>query len=176
MIGLLVDIVSKNGNLLLNVPQRPDGTIDEECRFTLEKIAQWISVCGEGIYGTRPYHVYGEGPTRLNADKRDKAIQSALRTLAPGATIYNREADAQWTPWDIRYTQKEAEGKVYAFVMGNARAVSLTQLKEPEKVASVHLLGCGSVPFHTEGGVLSAYLPERLPCEMANCLEIVIRP
>ena len=176
VIGLLVDIVSKNGNLLLNVPQRPDGTIDEECRFTLEKIAQWISVCGEGIYGTRPYHVYGEGPPRLNADKRDKAIQSALRTLAPGATIYNREADAQWTPWDIRYTQKEAEGKVYAFVMGNARAVSLTQLKEPEKVASVHLLGCGSVPFHTEGGVLSAYLPERLPCEMANCLEIVIRP
>ena len=50
---LLVDIVSKNGNLLLNIPQRPDGTIDDESRFTLEKTAEWMAVCGEGIYETR---------------------------------------------------------------------------------------------------------------------------
>ena len=174
VIGLLVDIVSKNGNLLLNVPQRPDGTIDDECRYTLEQLAKWTSVCGEGIFGTRPYSVYGEGPTRLNSSKSEKAIQSAVKTLMPGATIYNREAEASWTGWDIRYTQKAQEGKIYAFVMGNTRAVSLTRLKEAAQVKGVRLLGYGSVPFHVQDGALSVYLPERLPCEMANCLEISI--
>ena len=52
---ILVDVVSKNGNLLLNIPQRPDGTIDEECRYILDRMARWIAVNGEGIYGTRPW-------------------------------------------------------------------------------------------------------------------------
>ena len=172
VIGLLVDIVSKNGNLLLNVPQKPDGTIDAECRFTLEKLAQWISVCGEGIYGTRPYSVYGEGPTKLNSSAAEKKILTAARALMPGAKIYNREADADWTGYDIRYTQKPNENKVYAFVMGNTDAVMLKQLKEAGAVKEIKLLGYGKVDFAYRDGVLSVYLPEKLPCEMANCLEL----
>ena len=52
VIELLVDIVAKNGNLLLNVPQKPDGTIDVQCRYLLERLAEWNRICGEGIFGT----------------------------------------------------------------------------------------------------------------------------
>ncbi len=60
----LVDIVSKNGCLLLNIAPRPDGTIPEERREILRNIGQWLTVNREAIYGSRPWRVYGEGPTR----------------------------------------------------------------------------------------------------------------
>ncbi len=60
-IHMLVDIVSKNGNLLLNIVQRPDGSIDPEVEQDLEQMADWIAIHGEAIYGTRPWQVYGEG-------------------------------------------------------------------------------------------------------------------
>ena len=60
---MLVDIVSKNGNLLLNVVQRPDGSLDAEVEQMLAQLAAWTAVNGEAIYGTRPWLVYGEGPS-----------------------------------------------------------------------------------------------------------------
>jgi alpha-L-fucosidase len=61
----LVDIVSKNGNMLLNVPPKADGTLDEATERILEDIGRWMDVTGEAIYGTRPWHVYGEGDVRF---------------------------------------------------------------------------------------------------------------
>ena len=60
-VHMLVDIVSKNGNLLLNVVLRPDGTLDPEVETMLHQLADWTAVNGEAIYGTRPWLVYGEG-------------------------------------------------------------------------------------------------------------------
>ena len=65
---MLIDIVSKNGTMLLNVLQRPDGTIDDEARYILEELATWFPICGEAIYGTRPWRVFGEGDTRVTID------------------------------------------------------------------------------------------------------------
>lgn len=65
VIHMLVDNVSKNGNLLLNVVQRPDGSLDPEVEGMLEQLGQWIDVHGEAIYGTRPWHVYGESSVRV---------------------------------------------------------------------------------------------------------------
>ena len=64
VIHMLVDIVSKNGNLLINVVQRPDGSLDPEPEQILAEMARWIAINGEGIYETRPWLIHGEGPVR----------------------------------------------------------------------------------------------------------------
>lgn len=93
----LVDIVSKNGCMLLNVGPRPDGTITEEERAILLSIGNWLKRNGEGIYGTTYWHRYGEGPT-------EAAVGSFQDT--------NRKP---YTTEDIRFTYKK--GCLYAFVM-----------------------------------------------------------
>ncbi|WP_419999039.1 alpha-L-fucosidase [Streptomyces boninensis] len=96
IIHLLVDTVSKNGCLLLNVPQLPDGTIDDPTAAVLDDLAAWTDACGEGIFGTRPWRVYGEGPSGVEGEKaREKAIA--------------------YTPEDVRFTC--GEGAVYAHLM-----------------------------------------------------------
>ena len=63
----LIDIVSKNGNLLLNIGPKPDGTIPDEVQQVLRDVGSWLAVNGDAIYGTRPWKVYGEGPTQVAA-------------------------------------------------------------------------------------------------------------
>ncbi|HOP95685.1 MAG TPA: alpha-L-fucosidase [Dictyoglomaceae bacterium] len=67
LIWELIDVVSRNGNLLLNVGPKADGTIPEEAEKTLLEIGNWLLINGEAIYGTRPWRIYGEGPTRGEA-------------------------------------------------------------------------------------------------------------
>lgn len=87
----LIDIVSKNGNLLLNIGPRPDGTITEEETNVLLETGKWLSVNGEAIYGSRPWKIYGEGPTEsasgeFNTQKPFTAKD--IRFTAKGDTLY----------------------------------------------------------------------------------------
>jgi len=96
VIDLLVEVVSKNGNLLLNFPLPASGELDHEEIKVLEEITAWMSVNGEGIYGTRPWKVFGEGPamkagvpkTRFNADAQPNHTWQDLRFTAKGRTLY----------------------------------------------------------------------------------------
>ena len=84
----LIDIVSKNGNLLLNIGPRPDGTIPDEVRNTLLEMGGWLKQNGEAIYDTTPWKVYGEGPTKIQ----------------PG---FGHDQDTKpYTAQDFRFTQK----------------------------------------------------------------------
>src|SRR5438270_3327788 len=65
LIQQLVDIVSKNGCLLLNIGPKPDGTIPDEAQRLLLNMGSWLDKNGEAIYGTRPWTVFGEGPTKV---------------------------------------------------------------------------------------------------------------
>ena len=152
IIEMLVDIISKNGVMLLNILQRPDGTIDDEADYILRRLAEWFAVCGEAVYGTRPWRVFGEGDTfvRIEGFREDKT---------------------DWSRNDHRFVQKD--GSVYAFLMGARGGDTLTVRSFGDMdIHSVELLGYGAVPFGKELGVLIVSLPENLPVFCANVLKI----
>lgn len=152
IIEMLADIISKNGCMLLNILQRPDGTIDEDAEYILDELAKWFSVCSEAVYGTRPWRTFSEGFTRATIDGF-------------------REEKTDWNESDYRFVQKD--GFVYAFMMGakGSSAAVLTSFRE-QRVSSVELLGFGKVPFTQEFGILIVSLPDRLPVKCANVLKI----
>ena len=153
IIEMLVDIISKNGCMLLNILQRPDGTIDEDASFILDRLADWVAVNSEAVYGTRPWRIFGEGDTRVKID---------------GFT----EEKTEWNRSDIRFVQKD--GAVYAFLMGAAGGEPLALRSFAEQhVSEVRLLGAGPLPFRQEFGLLLVQLPEKLPSACANTLKIL---
>jgi alpha-L-fucosidase len=156
VVDMLVDIVSKNGNLLLDIPQRPDGTLDDECYYLLQSVGVWMRVNGEGIYGTRPWTVYGEGPSQV-------VIQ------------HYKEDNVTWTIEDFRFTQKD--GNVYAFQMkwpegGKTVIRSLANELVPA-VRSVAVLGYnGPVRFEQTRRGLAIDLPEEKSVDFVPCYRI----
>ena len=103
VIQTLADVVSKNGNLLLNIPVRGDGTIDADERAIVKEIADWMSINKESIFGTRPWKVFGEGP----------ASQNVAPLTAQG---FNESSSKPFSAEDIRFTTK---GNIlYAIVLG----------------------------------------------------------
>ncbi len=153
IIEMLVDIISKNGTMLLNILQRPDGSLDDEALYILQELAAWFPVCGEAVYGTRPWRVSSEGDSKV-------VIQG-----------FTEEA-VNWTSSDYRFTCKG--NTVYAFMLHapQNRVAVVKSLKPAEKVRTVRLLGVGEVPFTQFSGVLTVRLPERLPTAYTNCLAI----
>lgn len=147
IVGDLVDIVSKNGVLLLNVGPRADGTITDEDRHVLLEIGKWLKTNGEGIYGTRPWIRFGEGPTKI----QEGAFSDTIRP--------------DFVPEDIRYTFKP--GKIYAYCMrrpadGIVRLTSLARCYGHDAdydVRAARLLGAGPVPFERDETCMTVHLP-----------------
>ena len=92
---MLVDIVSKNGNLLLNIPVKGDGTIDPTERRIVEQIGRWMKINGESIYGTRPWVIFGEGPVAENSDNplRDQGFNEGKDQLGAKDIRFNKKGD-----------------------------------------------------------------------------------
>ncbi|HEY0946516.1 MAG TPA: alpha-L-fucosidase [Opitutaceae bacterium] len=103
VIHMLADIVSKNGNLLLSVPVRGDGSIDEKEVAVLEGIAAWMETNQECIFGTRPWKVFGEGPASAGAEL--------------SAQGFNEGKGKPFTAEDVRFTVGK-DGSLYAIVLG----------------------------------------------------------
>jgi alpha-L-fucosidase len=91
VINMLVDNVSKNGNLLLNIVQRPDGSLDPEVEEMLKQLAKWNAIYGQAIYGTRPWFVYGESAVKVKGGafgEDYKYNAREIRFTTKGATLY----------------------------------------------------------------------------------------
>ena len=127
IVDALIDIVSKNGNLLLNIGPRPDGTISQEQVNVLLGIGEWLKINGEGIYGTRPWVIAEEGPT--------VAAEGSFADQKP--VVY--------TDKDIRFTSKGST--VYAFCLEvpagkEIRINSLGLNTDPSrKISNIEILG-----------------------------------
>ncbi len=123
----LVDVVSKNGNLLMNIGPRADGTIPDEVQQVLLSVGAWLKINGDAIYGTRPWKIFGEGPTHVN----------------PGP-FHDTETQT-YTPQDFRFTTKGSD--LYAIELawpasGEAVIQSLgTGAATTKPVHSVRMLG-----------------------------------
>lgn len=162
VVQTLVDIVSKNGNLLLSIPVRGDGTIDEDEVQFLEELASWMRVNGEAIYGTRPFVVHGEGEPDVQ-----------------GAANFNESRARAYTAKDIRFTVK---GDVlYAIALGwpeeaRLKIETLAQGRPeyPWKIARIELLGSlGALRFTRDSAGLVVTLPKEKPNEYAYVLKIL---
>jgi alpha-L-fucosidase len=137
VIDLLVDVVSRNGNLLLNIPLPASGMPDDQEIKILDEITAWMKVNSEAIYATRPWKVFGEGP----------GIRKTTSGTGMNGTPehFNENQRVDLTGSDIRFTTKN--GVLYAFAMGHStgetRIASLAPARNLERraVTKVELLG-----------------------------------
>lgn len=157
----LVDIVSKNGALLLNIGPKADGTIPEAEQVILRGIGDWLKINGDAIYGTRPWKIYGEGPT----------------VVEEGAFTDTRRSE--FTGQDIRFTQKG--DTLYAIALawpGTALTIrSLANGDAAPTVLQARLLGReGTLTFVQDAEGLHLSLPDQRPCEHAFAFALTLSP
>jgi len=159
----LIDIVSKNGNLLVNIGPRSDGTIPEQIQTTLREIGAWLRLNGEAIYGTRPWTKYGEGPTAI--------VEGAF---------HDSEAKP-FTSEDFRFTSKGSA--LYVIEMGwpkNGEAVihSLDRTGLGNfTIASVTMLGHdGPLNYEQKTDGLHLQVPAEPAGEYAYCFKLELKP
>lgn len=157
VIGMLADIVSKNGNMLLNIVQRPDGSLPPASETLVAELAAWMRVNGEAIHGTRPWKIFGEGPTQ------------------PVAGAFKEQA--AYTPRDLRFTTKG--DMLYAITLAPPQGqVAIEALgsgnpHERRRVRQVRLLGHGGkVAFRQTDRALLIDPPAALPSRHGSAFAI----
>ena len=161
LVDELVDIVSKNGVLLLNVGPRADGTIPRKARDILLEIGRWLDVNGEAIYKTRPWHTFGEGPNLVCRRERRS------RPYVP------------FTAEDIRFTTKP--DSIYAICLDwpgkelKIKSLSSRTFLSAEGISYIQLLGAaGKLKWSQDCDALKLELPPEKPCDYAFVFKIVL--
>jgi alpha-L-fucosidase len=157
----LIDIVSKNGCLLLNVGPRADGTIPEQAEKTLRDIGRWLDVNGEAVYGAAPWKVYGEGPTKFKSG------------------YFGEKSGQSFTAADVRFTTKgEALYAIcLAWPAGQLRLRSLAKRSRlaAGKISAVKLLGADdNLEWTQEDDALVVKTPRERRGEYAYTFKIVL--
>lgn len=152
IIRMLTDIVSKNGNLLINIVQTPEGDLEPEILNTLDDISKWTAANGEGIYGSRPWKIFGERPANASTVK---------------AGNFN-EDKVKYTAEDIRFTCNGK--KLYAFLLGTPtgdiriKSLGKSSAINTQKISSVELLGSKEkIQWQQEADALVIKKPMDLP-------------
>jgi alpha-L-fucosidase len=158
----LVDIVSKNGNLLLNVGPKADGTIPDEIRKILLDVGEWLKINGEAIYGTRSWHTYGEGETKVTAGH-----------------LTERE-NKPFTASDIRFTKR---GNIlYAICLGwpgkkaQIRTLTSNSAVKTDMISEITMLGLEeALPWTQDKNGLHIKTPPKKPCQHAYTFKIMLK-
>ena len=161
----LIDTVSKNGTFILNVPGKPDGTIDSKEIAVLDGVTAWMQANSEAIHETRPWKVYGEGP---NTVKSGSFRGDSIRRV--GAK-------------DIRFTRNKANNVIYAMTLGwpdgaiVVESLGSSVPTDPDKIGKVELLGTNAeVKWKQQPESLDVTLPLdfKPPVDFAAALKITL--
>jgi alpha-L-fucosidase len=164
IVHLLADVVSKNGNLLLNIGPRPDGTIPEPAQQVLRDVGAWLAVNGEAIYGTRPWTRYGEGPT-----------------VVEGGAFHEKDAKP-YTAEDFRFTTKG--DSLYAIELGWPQDGKVTirslgsDALQGQTIQSIVLLGSDAktkIEWRQNGDGLRVQLPTQPLGKYAYVLRLALQ-
>jgi alpha-L-fucosidase len=166
VVRMLADIVSKNGNLMLSVPLQRGGQPDSDEIAIVNEIGAWLKINGDAIYATRPWKIYGEGPSTETVEKGR----------------FGGQTDVQKKPFtaeDIRFTQSKNGKTLYAIVLaiptdGKVTVKSLANASSewPGKIRSVRLVGGGKLKFMRDETGLHVALPEKFAAKTAFSLRI----
>lgn len=164
IVKLLVDIVSKNGNLLLSVPLRADGTFDEKEKAILDEFGAWMRVNREAIFDTRPWKIFGEGPI----------AESNIELNAQG---FNESAYAKATSREIRFTQTDRYIYAVALAWPSDGRLVIGSLAtgnphHARRINRIDLLGHGKVSFTQTADGLIVNLPSPPAGSIAPVLRI----
>ncbi len=164
LVDVLVDIVSKNGCMLLNVGPQADGAIPDKARQLLLGIGAWLKVNGEAIYKTRPWEIYGEGPT-----KQEKS----------GG--FSENQDRPFTNKDVRFTRSKNGKTLYVIVLGwpeNQLTIQSISIDKTAPKASIQLLGYDGRLGYSVNNRKQLIIkvpnlkPEQRPCEHAFAFKL----
>jgi alpha-L-fucosidase len=165
VIQMLCDIVSKNGNLLLNIPVRGDGTIDDQEEAVLQGIASWMDSNKECIFGTRPWKVFGEGPASAG---------SAL-----SAQGFNEGRGKPFTAEDVRFTTKA--DTLYVIALGapqkdlQIKSLGTAAKLLDQPIGGITLLGSAEkVQWSQTNGALIIEPPQNPPSDVAVAFKITL--
>ncbi len=160
LVHTLVDVVSKNGNLLLNVGPKADGTLPGEVRRALLGLGDWLRINGEAIYGSRPWRTFGEG-----ARRRASRVEVAD----------NQHYSQLFSASDIRFTARD--GVVYALCLGWPGEVALIRSLATEKIERIEMLGSEQTLTWSQGADgLKISTPAQRPCDDAFTFKITLKP
>jgi alpha-L-fucosidase len=158
----LVDIVSKNGNLLLNVGPKPDGTIPDEAANLLLGLGEWLNVNGEAIYSARPWHTFGEGSTTV------------------GEGHMREREDKPFSAEDIRFTVKE--NTLYAICLSwpgetiTIKSLGSSSSVKTEMIEQIQMLGTSEpLTWSQREDSLQIQTPPQKPCDHAFAFKITLK-
>jgi len=163
LIHNLVDRVSKNGYLLLNVGPRADGSIPEPAQHCLREIGKWLAINGDAIYGTVPWLIPGEGPTQNE-----------------GGSHFNENNEPRFTCHDLRYTCKH--NTLYVTALGRpgerltCHGFARCRQFHPQDIQSIQMLGGDGAPlaWNLDADGLHFDVPAKVPSMIAVAFKITM--
>lgn len=160
VIQILMDVISKNGNLLLNIPVRGDGSIDELEMAVVKEVGDWMKINNEAVYATRPWKTFGEGP----------ALDAAASLSSQGFT---EDKSKPLGAEDFRFTTKGNILFATFFAWPESQKVTIKSLAF-EKISNVQLLGSkDNIQWQQTSDGLAVNLPQQQPCNNAYVLKII---
>ena len=164
VIRFIIEAICRDGNVALNIPMRPDGSIEDACEQMLTEVGAWLKVNGAAVYGSRAWHTLGEG-----ADGKIKKL--------PGGGLGKQHKDFRFDATDIRFTVGK-DGALYAFLMALPEAGQTINIRSLGKgampIGKVSILGSKArIKWQQADDHLAVTFPAKMPCATAVVLRIV---